>query len=703
MTYDWLAAFSLAKILVAFLFFFIYLPAKVFPQRREIPLIERFFENFVLMISSAIVLVHVLALARIYSIFTLLICYALLPAARVWYREGLSPVVRLKRFAVEKTILTLEILDGVVDLKAVGRARLKTVWESWKARDRHDVVHGILFGAVLLLAAGLRCVEVFQSSAFAFSDPYSHLLWTKSLEAGTPYPSGRHDQFYPKGFHSFLAILHGLTGLDATLAARATGPLVGILLVVAVYYTGRRLTQNRDAALIGMALYGFAVELIGFLTMYFDEQGVLRMPHVMVGEWFTRQTSPLSEEFALVFLMPALLMAFSYLTGDGWRPYILSWLASATIFMVHSLIGATLGIGMAALGVLAVLLRASSWRVVFTLGGGFIASGLVGSLPILCGVLFSDKVRTSGEGYYTQWLGLYGEMPYSLDILASGVLGLLLLAGGAIAARTRSQKLLWSFFGLYLLLLVFVSRSLNVGIMYLLPPERVTRYMLMILCAVAAALYSLVTLFPFFRRWYGKRPWVYQTVTALALVALGIGGFPSHVPPPPRYEYDSFVKTSHAIKRSFPPLEWTVISTVEDYSKVFREKGWHMNAVEFLQRYSPYDQTLELPPPYVFLFVEKKPVHDSSDGRGDDLQRKLTGHNVTRLDLQRRMLEWSSIYSVLHGDMSIYYEDWDVVVYLIDRSAQSPPSVARRPQVDPQPTRLSARLFPPGWQGPSTR
>jgi hypothetical protein len=696
MTYDWLAAVSSAKIVIAFLFFFVYLPAKLFPQRRGAPLIERLLENLVLMASSSIILVHVLSLARIYSVFTLLACYVLLHAAWVWYREGVSPIKRLKRFAVEKTILALDVLDGVVDLRALGRARLATAWEPWKAYDRHDVVHGILFGAVLLLSAALRYTDVFQSSAFGFSDPYTHLLWTKNLEAGVPYPSGIRDQFYPKGFHAFLAILHGLSGLDGSLALRATGPLVGTLLVVAVYYTGRSLTRNRDAALIGMGLFGFAVEVIHLLGIHFNDAGVLTLPQDIVGGWFIRQSTPLPEEFGLVFLMPALLTAFSYLTGDGRkRPYILFWLASLTIFTVHSLIGMTLGLGMAALVGLAVLLRASSWRAVFTLGGGFGAAGFLGSLSILYGQLFAKVEQGSQEAYYAEWLRLYGKLPYDVETVAGGALGLLFLIGGVIAARTRPQRLLWSFFGLYLLILVFFSRSLNVGIMYVIPPDRVGRYMLIVLCAVAAGLYSLVTLFPFFAGWYRKRSWIYQAATVLTLAALGIGGFPTHLPEPPRYEYDSFAKTSYAIKRDFPPLEWTIVSTVEDYSKVFRDKGWHLNASEFLQRFSPYDRTLELPPPYVFLFVEKKPFHDSSDGGIKD--------PALRLDLQRRMLEWGNIYSVLHSDISIYYEDWDVVVYLIDRSQPSTSNVAHGPQMEPQPTRLSARLFPPGRQAPSNR
>ena len=116
MTYDWLAAVSSVKIVIAFLFFFIYLPMKLFPQRQGASPVERFFENLVLIASSSIILVHLLSLARIYSVFTLLAA-SLAPRGGLGTARGVS-ASGLKRFAWKRPHRP-GFLDGVVDLKAV--------------------------------------------------------------------------------------------------------------------------------------------------------------------------------------------------------------------------------------------------------------------------------------------------------------------------------------------------------------------------------------------------------------------------------------------------------------------------------------------------------------------------------------------------------------------------------------------------------
>jgi len=580
----------------------------------------------------------------------------------LWYREKVFPLKRLKTFWVEKVVITLDILDQVVDLKARVRERLKNKWKGWKerAKNHQALVHAILFGAILLYSAALRYADVFRSPAFGYSDPYSHLLWMKELESGVLYPSGIL-QYYPKGFHAFLAVLHGLTGLDEAVAVRLTGPLVGVLLVLAVYYAARKLTENGEAALIGMFIFGTFIQVIPLLDRYF-ENGILKLPWGSISHWFTRQTAALPEEFGLVFLMPALFSAYSYLIERSRRTFVRFCLSSITIFMIQPLIAIAFGVGLAALLALSVLLRALSWKTLLALSIAGFVTALLGNLQLLYGWFFSQSVNAVGEGYFTRWLAVaekVGTLPYTLEILISGALGLLFLGGGILLAKGRQRKLLWSFLGLYLVLLAFLGRSLNFGIRYLLPPDRVGHYRILVLCVVLSGVYYLATLSPLFGRWYRKKRWLYQTVTALSLVVLGVIGFPSEVPSPPRYEYNALAKVSYEIKRSFLPLEWTIVSTVENYSKTLKE-GWHMNVDEFLTRYSPYARTFDMPTPYTFLFVQKRPFSSSTDPR-----LKVPG---VRLDLQRRLQEWSSIYNIHHNDMSIYYEDWDVIVYLIAKN-----------------------------------
>jgi hypothetical protein len=657
-SYDWLVALSLVKFLAAFAFFFIYLPTKIFPQRRDAATVERFFDNLVLMTATGIVFVHLLALLQMYSIVTVLLCYLLLYIARVWRREQVFPLELLRTFLVQKTVLILDILDSVVDVRAATREFVQKKWLKWKERagDRQAVIHVLLFGTILIYAAALRYADVFSSPAFVFSDPYSHLLWMKQLESGVLYPENITNQYYPKGFHAFTAILHGLSGLDGALSLRLVGPLVGTLLVACVYYVSKKLTQSGEVALVGMFLFGTFIEPLTFLNSYFED-GVLDTRDAYYPRWFFRQITPLPEEFALLFLMPALLAAYFYLTERSRRAFLLFCLASIIIFMTHSLVAVALGVGLTTLVALSFVLRVLSWQTLKALIVAGIITALLGNLQLIYGWFFDDTVQAAVTDYAAWGASSWRTLPYTLEILASAGLGVIFLAGGLLLAQSKATKLLWGFYGLYLLLLAFLGRAGNFGILYLISPDRLDHYRVFFLSSALAGAYSLATCFPVFAAAYRRRRWVHQTMTVVLLTLLAAVGFPSEIPAPPRYEYDALADVSYRIKRAFPPLEWTLVSTTEEFSKVYKDKGWHMNVAEFLESYDPYDTELELPTPYTFLFVEKRLFSKSSD--------PALNRPGVRLDLERRLQEWTNLYNLLHHDMSIYYEDWDSIVYLI--------------------------------------
>lgn len=665
MNYEWFVVISLAKITAAFVLFFVYLPAKIFPQRQDAPPIERFFENFVLMASSAIIFIHILALLQVYSIVALLLCYVLLYGGMFWYREKAFPIKKLKTFWVEKVVLTLDILDQVVNLKARARERLKKKWKGWgeQAKNRLALVHAFLFGAILFYSAAIRYYDVFRSPAFGYSDPYTHLLWMKQLESGLLFPPGppRHNPYYPKGFHAFLAVLHGLTSLDGASVVRLAGPLVGVLLVLSVYYTGRKLTKSGEAALVGMFVFGTFIQIIPLLDVYFLQDG--RIEYLTgpssLGGWFSRQTTTLPEEFALVFLMPALLWAYAYVAETNRkRDLALFFFSLITVFTVHSLVAAGLGGGFLLLIILSLLFRPSIWRSLIVLSLAAFFASLVGNATLIYGFFAGPQMQGSSS-FYGEWLAFWenkGPIPYSLEILLSAAVAASLIASGLIFIRGRSGKLLWSFMGLYLGVLTFGGRSINFGVKYLLPLDRIGHFRVLVLCGAIAGLYHILTFAPFLK--WSRRRFAYQTLTFASLVVLGIVGLPSEIPAPPRYEYGTFARIVGEIRRTFPPLEWTVVSTVEDYSKILRDRGWHLNAQDFLKQYNPYQRDLDIPTPYIFLFVEKKPFGFSSNPQ---FSRDL------RQDLERRLSEWANLYSIGHNDIAVYYEDWDVLVYLITR------------------------------------
>jgi hypothetical protein len=666
MSYHWLVVIALTKTVAAFILFFVYLPTKIFLQPRGTPRIEQFFENLILMASSAVILVHILVLARIYSIVTLIFCYVMLSGAMFWYREKALVITRLMAFRIEKVVLVLDILDHVVDPEVRAWESLKNKWKRLKewTKDRHALIHAVLFAAILFYSAVLRYADVFRSSAFGYSDPYTHLLWMKDLESGVLFPPGppQHNPYYPKGFHAFLAILHGLTGLDGTSAVRLAGPLVGVLLVLSVYYAGRKLTQSRDAALVGMFVFGTFIQAIPLLDKHFVQDGKIQEfigPGFLAG-WFSRQTTPLPEQFALVFLMPALLRAYDYIAATARKSdLLLFFLSLLLVFMVHSGVAVALCGGFALLITLSLLFRPTAWRRVSNLCLAALLSSIVGNATLIYGTFAGSQMEQAWSGY-GDWLTLWerlGPIPYSLEILLSASVAAILFLFGLVFARGRQAKLLWAFTGLYLGALTFGARSLNFGIKYLLPLDRIGYFRILVLSVSVAGLFHILTLGSFLD-WYRRRS-AYQALTLAAIFALFCLGMPSGIPTAPRYEYDTFARILQKIRMSFPPLEWTIVSTVEDYSQIVREGGWHLDPQEFLMQYDPYQTRVDIPTPYTFLFVEKKPFAVSSDPQA-------TAH--LRHDLERRLAEWAILYNIKHSDMLIYYQDWDVAVYLIARN-----------------------------------
>jgi hypothetical protein len=355
-------------------------------------------------------------------------------------------------------------------------------------------------------------------------------------------------------------------------------------------------------------------------------------------------------------------------------------LSFIAIFMTHSLIAVAFTFGVAAMVALSLILGTLTWRRFVGLTLASSVTGLLGNLQFLYGW---TTFKQDAEGYFSKWISVYQAQVLNLDLLISTGLGLLFLVGGLLLARGKATKLLWSFFGLYLLILVFLGSMFNFGLVYLIPPDRVAHYRMLILSSVLAAVYYVAILRPFLSRRYA-RGWLSNALACAFLLALGWFGLPKEVPSPPTYEYNSLARISYQIKRSFPPLDWTIVSTVEDYSKVLNDRGWHLNIQELLLTHSPYETPIAIPTRYVFVFVEKNPFPRSS----------FSGLNEpgVRADLQRRLQEWANVYRLFHTDMSIYYEDWDVIVYMIDKNvsagSRSAPETPRAPLAGMRPAGL---------------
>jgi hypothetical protein len=115
------------------------------------------------------------------------------------------------------------------------------------------------------------------------------------------------------------------------------------------------------------------------------------------------------------------------------------------------------------------------------------------------------------------------------------------------------------------------------------------------------------------------------------------------------------------IQRDLEPFTWTLVTYGQEFPMVLN-KGFHLAAVDFLDRYDPADPRLNIPTPYVFIAVEKTP---------HPFEINTWASRFSREDIQRRLQTWCDLYRLNHGDMRVYHDDENVRVYVIRRNLEA--------------------------------
>lgn len=133
--------------------------------------------------------------------------------------------------------------------------------------------------------------------------------------------------------------------------------------------------------------------------------------------------------------------------------------------------------------------------------------------------------------------------------------------------------------------------------------------------------------------------------------------------------YSATAKVILDINTLYRPYTWTLVSYVQEYSKV-KNKGFHLNLHNFLKRYNPSSEYLEVPTRYIFIVEEVSP--NSYRGLGEWWYR-------WKRDLFDNLRTWIATYKVIHqnetiidkkGNISypigIFMENEQIKVYIID-------------------------------------
>lgn len=655
------------RIIFAWLFLFVFLPylAQTFMELRivlgnvSLKLLDHIFINMASMISLMVLISYILIALKLYEVISIVALLIVFFMVLSWYYYGSRE--KMKAAHDQRVAYLLDILEGNVQVQVMlqerfnerlSRLRDRTV--KFNRQGKFWIPLGLI--AVLTAAAVIRIWDPIHHMAPAMSDAYVTMAWIKYIDWRMLF----HDGLYTHGFHIFLSLVHKFSGINVLYLINMVGPLCGVMIVLSIYYAGWRFTQTHAGGLIPAAIYALFLPYLTSDSM--------------------RQTATNSQEFALIWMLPALVWAWEYLRSGRRLWLAASMLGVLLIVFIHPMVSFFTVIGLAALSI-------SSWKGVpwrdyllhfrnLTLGIGL--AGVVGAMPLFIGWLLGKNAHGASMEFAVATM--IDAMPrldiFNQHLIAAAVCGILLAMLFKKFRRGQNGAPLMT------LMLLVSALALYFGPYWgLKSTSLMTRsgeYLAIILCLscawVAAAweeVWNKLNNFIKHRKNRTEGTGAYdvlrrhQGITALLLLflllPLGFRYFPPQILQPYRLQYDSVVKACLQISYDYRPTEWMVIVPLEMYAMILAV-GWHLPTSDFLQKdYSIkngrlYDGNNPNEIQDLFVIVEKVPFHCPEEI--DSLQESYR----KRAENEKKMLALMTEPGA-RINQAIYYEDREVVIY----------------------------------------
>lgn len=603
---------------------------------------ERFWQDYLKMVLILIIMGYLLVILRLYEILSLSCIFLFI---YFYGRDKTSGLRRWKSFLVNFQVILYDYADGLIHLTKLGRQ-----WWSGiigRLRQCSSQAGSIAFWGqttltltVIIYSVYLRFYDALKNAAPSMSDAYVVLAWLKYIDRKILF----HDGIYPQGFHIYLDFLYKLSGIDALYVLNYSGPLHSLLITFSLYYVVKKLTGHKGPAFVSAISYGL-------LGQYF------------ISEWM-RQAASNSQEFAFIFIFPALYFYILYIKESREEYLRAGLLATVLVGLVHSLAFAFLGLGMGVLIFTALLTdyRGNLQKVMRLVVAGLFA--------VLCSVIPLGLGLLMGKSFYAAAAQfLVGENAVAqipalrlFDWLAFGAL-FLLSVFMLVFRKKAKENIAFSFLFFY-----------GVGsLMLYLFGGVVTKNI--VISSRAGELWSLVIPVCLGMGWYALtqlfKPLSGDSRQNIVLLVLVVYIFTQLKPQPIlpyKMEPNSYVEQYLRISSTLRPTEWMIVSQSEGYSLAYG-KGYHMMLTDFLLEYNPNDQVLTdrkgngLETQDIFIYQEKI-VYRGIDTKYEPQMEEIYQRREQEKE-QARI--WIEEYNKSHNNSSEYYEDEFVRIVRINQ------------------------------------
>jgi len=523
--------------------------------------------------------------------------------------------------------------SGLFEIKNKIKTRL--IKESSIKKGRL-VVFAKLFSIIgaLSFSAYLRFYDAVNNAAPAMSDAYVTLSWLKYISARLLFEGG----IYPRGFHIILSYMAKFSFVDPIYVLKYAGPISSLLITGGLFFVVYKLTKSYLAGIVCSTIYGI-----------FGAQ-------ILLSDW-ERQASTNSQEFALVFVLPAIYFFYKYIEEKDKKHLLVAFYATTIVGLVHLIPFALLAIGIVILIICSFLINNfGNIRIVVQIVIYSFISAIIAILPYLIGKFSGSQVHSSSSEYLLEKVNdvvLPQLSIFSLVGICSIIVIFLYIIRLIIA---RKPLEFWPFaliFSSSVFLVYYFGASITK--LQVIDSRSNTVWALVLPLCIGLGFFAF---FNFISNNFFTK--TISIITFVSLFAFCLAFYRPTVILPYKMEPNSYVDEYLKIRRDYKTSDWAIISNPQEEYSIVYGMGVHLSIQDFVKLINPTSLDVEQwhsLPSSVFIYAEKKLFPAPFE-----TQAVIDYKKDSMLLIQK----WLDDYKSVNSNWKLYYEDEYINIYLID-------------------------------------
>ncbi|BCD67687.1 hypothetical protein [Nitratiruptor sp. YY09-18] len=692
--------YAIILLVVAYLFF-LYLPRRIFPQTNAGAGIENIISNILYMLVFIELAVPLMVFLQIFNVFTFIGVIIALKLFFVRFYEKRNLKEYLTSLRIRIVIVLLEFFDNYKEIiKNFKRKKEEEFFLYLKNINYYQLFKKLLIVFIfvhLVYILGFRC---FISLANPLSDTSQFFEWVANLDKNILYADNKTAgaDFY--GISVLIFILYKITHIDTIVLFNIYPILLILFLLFGVYFVIKRFSVSSLIALLVLLIFGSLfigsplndyiatpitttnnpdiINFFGFkiynVPASFYEHFDLNLERVSRTPIIRYFSGMAYEHSSAMFLLNLFYLIKAIDTGRT-RFLVNYTLTLMLVFIFHGGGAIALIVPSIFIAINAILHLKLTWNllkrgliaivIAAIFGNGWVLSVFKYGIPQDFGAAAPFLDRLFGTKQAVNELVASGIEDVTISTLTPLHLSILLITlFFFVLALVWRKRFYFSSFLLIPLGFFVVFYAENLGLPKLVHPSRGAEYLFLSLTIVTACFIKLFLWLPLklmLRRIYKIVFLIIVYCTLLISIFIvphykdldEIKQFINGV------QYSSVPLFLYKIVKSNKPFTWTVVSYVQEYSKVLG-KGYMINVNEFITKYDPNAKYLPIPTKKVYIFVE-------------DIPHKYTGKDEWfyrwRKDIEENLKNWIAIYNSTHKNVTIFAKSKLVTVYEIDNSA----------------------------------